>query len=140
LRYWSHHDPLSSAVIVCRGYKNRGGQLAPLDKSTIDEVIAWSCFTSISTGRGSVIQQFMKSEHRVLRQILLHPGHVARCIADYSVCRSKSETLIAASTRFQIDGVRYIDIEIQQGDYLSVVNILVIELSYFRSWFDVNID
>jgi hypothetical protein len=140
LEYYSYHHPLSKDIIVYRGLKNGGQRLASLYASMIDEVIVWSSFTSTSTDQRYVIKHFIQDEDSILFEIALHPGNVAVCIRDYSVFRGESEILIAASTGFKIDGVEYIDVEIENPDGLSDVRIPMVKLSYFRSWSDFNID
>jgi hypothetical protein len=140
LEYCSYHHPLSKDVIVYRGFQSGGKRLAPLYGSMINEVIVWSSFTSTSTNRAYVINHFIKNEDSILFEIALHPGNVAVSIKQYSAIPSESEILIAASTGFKIEGVEYIELEIQKSDSLSVVMIPLVKLSYFLSWSDFNID
>jgi hypothetical protein len=82
----------------------------------------------------------MKDKDSILFEIALHPGNVAICIADHSVRPSESQILIAASTGFKIEGVEYIDVEMQSSDCSKVVTIPVVKMSYFLSWSDFDID
>jgi hypothetical protein len=140
LEYCSYYHPLSNDIIVYRGFPSGGGRFAPLYESMIDEVIVWSGFTSTSTNRAYVIHHFIENEDSILFEIALYIGNVAIYMRNYSVFPSESEILIAASTGFRIDGVEYLDIEVQGSDCLRIVQIPVVKMSYFLSWFDFDID
>jgi hypothetical protein len=58
----------------------------------------------------------------------------------YSVTPFESEILSAASTRFKIDEVEYIDIEIPESDDLNPVVIPVVKIAYFLPWSDFDTD
>jgi hypothetical protein len=104
----------------------------PLYESLIVEVIVWSDFTSTSLDRDMVIEKFINGEDSLLFQILLHPGDVAASIEDFSVDPNEKEVLIAASSGFIVEDVAWKSI---QG-----LNIGCVQLSYYSSWYDFNID
>jgi hypothetical protein len=82
IEYDSHIHPLSTEIVVYRGFKSGGSKLIPLYHSMIGEVIVWSSFTSTSMKQESVIENYIAVEDSILFEILLHRGDAAACIWD----------------------------------------------------------
>jgi hypothetical protein len=76
----------------------------------------------------------------MLFEITLHPGDCAALIEDYSAYEGESEVLIAALSVFKIEDVEYIDIPKKHSDGQSTVNIPLVKLSYWQSWYDFDVD
>jgi hypothetical protein len=140
LEYYSYRCPLSEDMIVYRGILSGGQRLAPVYASMINEVIIWPGFTSTSRSRDVAHRDFIKDEDSMLFEIELHPGDVASSIESYSDFPAESEILIAASTRFKILGIEYVEVEIKKSKKLKVVTIPVVKLSYVLSWSEFDLD
>jgi hypothetical protein len=132
IEYLSHVHPLSTAIVVHRGFKSGAQKLIPLYHSMIGEVIVWSSFTSTSMHRECVIDQFITDEDSILFEILLHPGDAAACVWDYSRFSSELEVLIAAASGFMVESVESIDV-------VKQLTIPLVKLSYWMSWYDFDI-
>jgi hypothetical protein len=140
IEYCSHTRPLTSDLIVYRGIKVGGSQFIPLYQSMIGEVIVWPSFTSTSTTREYVINQFITGSDSILFEILLHPGNVAVFIENYSDYASESEVLIAALTGFMVESVESVDVERKTENGRTQFTIPLVHLSYSLSWSDFDIN
>jgi hypothetical protein len=137
IEYCSQMNRFPSDIIVYRGLKSGGGKLIPLYHSMVGEKIVWSSFTSTSTNRDYVIENFITGEDSILFEIVLHPGDIAACIEDYSRFDYESEVLIAASSGFMIESV---DISMESEGNVKQFTIPLVKLSYQMSWSDFDID
>jgi hypothetical protein len=138
--YFSRIQPLTSDMIVYRGIRKNGRMLMPLYESMIDDVIVLPGFTSTSTDREVVIDNFIDDEDSLLFVISLHPGDVAVDIRNFSACETENEILIAASSGFTVENVELIPIRKESGSHVREFEIAQVQLSYFIAWSDFNID
>jgi hypothetical protein len=70
-------------------------KLAPLSESMVGKVIIWSAFTSNSTDRAYVIENFIQEDDNILFEIAVLLGDVAVPIQNHSEYSLESEILIA---------------------------------------------
>jgi hypothetical protein len=138
----AHAHPLESEFVVYRGIRRDGARLVSLYESMIGEMIVWPGFTSTSTERDCVLEEFILDEDSMLFEITLYPGSVAVDLhrSQISAHEYESEILIAASSGFVIDEVDHLDIPNRGPDRRSILRIPLIRMRYSLSWSDFDID
>jgi hypothetical protein len=137
---YSQIHPFTSDVTVYRGLKSGGAKLVPLYYSMIGEVIVWSSFGSTSFELELVIDEFIIDDDSILFEILLRPGDAAVRICDHSRFTDEFEVLIAASSGFLVESVEWINVSKENGGYENQLRIPLVELIYWMSWSDFDID
>jgi hypothetical protein len=136
----SRTEPIRQNLVVYRGVRDCY-KFVQLYESIIGDVVVWPAFTSTSTDRNSVLNQFVSDESSILFEIFLHPGDVAARIVADSAHESEREVLIPASTGFKILSVDYAYVPVQpEGPDPISLRIPVVSLSYFLHWHDFDLD
>jgi hypothetical protein len=136
----SHVAPIRENFVVYRGIQNSADQ-GMFYESMIGDVVVWCGFTSTSTDRDYVVNEFITDDDCVLFEIELHPDDVAVFIERDSEYEFEREVLIAASTGFQVLSVDYTDVSIcGECDESVHVHLPIVKLSYFLHWYDFDLD
>jgi TPR repeat protein len=137
IEYCSLEHPLKSHMVVYRGIDCGASNLVPLYLSMRGDIIVWPGFTSTSTDQDLVKTQFIKNHDSILFEISLPADAQAVCLNDDSEHSSESEVLIAASTGFLVEDIDDIDIELPNGDNITIP---LVKLTYCLSWHDFDLD